>query len=317
MLGKLPWKLTVLLSFISLFLLGGCDSKLAVLNPQGPVAKTQYHLIVYSSIIMAFVFIVVMILYIYMVFKYRASKLPADYKPPEIHGHKVLETVWTVIPVILIIAIAIPTVKANYSVEETPKSLKDKDPLTIYVTSSEWKWIFSYPEQGIETVNYVNIPEDRPIKFQLTSSGTMASFWIPELGGQKYTMPNMTMQLILAADHPGDYIGRNANFNGEGFAKMDFDVVVQTNADFNTWVKQVNSNAPQLKKSDYEKFIKTEGLVGTHTYKGTHLKWDKPMEQHNYHEEADKHKKKNESDHSNHSDHSNMDMSDMDMGGNN
>jgi len=162
-LRKLPWKLVLLLSLTSLFLLGGCDTKIAVLDPQGPMAREQYHLIVYSSILMALVFVVVLGLYLYMVIKYRASRLPADYKPPQIHGHKVLETVWTIIPVLIIIAIAIPTVKANYSVEETPKSMKSEKPLTIYVTSSEWKWIFSYPEQGIETVNYVNIPAGRPI----------------------------------------------------------------------------------------------------------------------------------------------------------
>ncbi|MCB6771119.1 hypothetical protein LI095_10350, partial [Veillonella atypica] len=86
----------------------GCDTKIAVLDPQGPMAREQYHLIVYSSILMAFVFVVVLGLYLYMVIKYRASRLPADYKPPQIHGHKVLETVWTIIPVLIIIAIAIP-----------------------------------------------------------------------------------------------------------------------------------------------------------------------------------------------------------------
>lgn len=307
MLRKLPWKLVLLLSLTSLFLLGGCDTKFAVLDPQGPMAREQYHLIVYSSILMAFVFVVVLGLYLYMVIKYRASRLPADYKPPQIHGHKVLETVWTIIPVLIIIAIAIPTVKANYSVEETPKSMKNEKPLTVYVTSSEWKWIFSYPEQGIETVNYVNIPAGRPINFELTSSGTMASFWIPELGGQKYTMPNMTMRLILAADHPGEYTGRNANFNGEGFAKMDFDVLAQTPKDFNAWVKEVKSRAPQMKKSDYEKLIKKEGLVGRQTYTGTHLKWDKPDEQKSYYEESEKGEKQNH--------HHHHDMSGMDMGG--
>jgi len=309
-LRKLPWKLTLLLSLTSLFLLGGCDTKMAVLDPQGPMAREQYHLIVYSAILMAFVFVVVLGLYLYMVIKYRESRLPADYKPPQLHGHKVLEIVWTLIPVLIIIAIAIPTVKANYSVEETPKSLKDKKPLTIYVTSADWKWIFSYPEQGIETVNYANIPTDRPIKFQLTSAGTMASFWVPELGGQKYTMPNMTMQLILSADHPGDYTGRNSNFNGEGFAKMDFNVVAQTQSDFNKWVKEVKSTAPKMKKSDYEKLVKTEGLVGTQTYTGTHLKWVNVHEQHTYGEQSKT--KSNES-----HDHSNMDMSNMDMSGNN
>ncbi|NEY19439.1 cytochrome aa3 quinol oxidase subunit II [Bacillus ginsengihumi] len=307
-LRKLPWKLTMLLLLSSLFLLSGCStSKIAVLNPQGPVAERQYHLIVYSTILMAIVFVVVLALFFYMVFKYRESNLPADYKPKQIHGNKLLETIWTIIPIIIIIAIAIPTVKANSDLEKVPKESASKKPLTIYVTSADWKWIFSYPEQGIETVNYVNIPTNRPIKFELTSADTMASFWVPELGGQKYTMANMTMQLILQADHPGSYTGRNANFNGEGFAHMDFEVQAQKQSDFNNWVKDVKGSAPKMKKSDYEKLIKVSGLVGRQTYVGTHLKWIDTTPQHSY--GAEDQSKKN----SRH-DMSNMDMSNMNMG---
>lgn len=296
---KLPWKIVSLVLLSSIFLLSGCDtSKIAVLNPQGPVAQKQYDLIVYSFWLMMIILVVVLGLFIFMVYKYREKRLAADYMPPDQHGNKWLEIIWTAIPIVIIIAVAIPTVKANYQLEDIPKGYEDKKPIVINVTSADWKWIFSYPEQGIETVNYVNIPEDTPVKFQLTSAGTMASFWVPELGGQKYTMPNHSMELILLADKPGSYLGRNANFNGEGFAHMDFEVLSQTQKDFDQWVKDVKNSAPALTKADYNKILKP-GVVGRMTYTGTHLPWVKTPHQHGMME-----KKETNQEH---------DMKDMDM----
>ncbi|MBS4174845.1 cytochrome aa3 quinol oxidase subunit II [Bacillus sp. FJAT-49736] len=304
---KLPWKSLLFIFVSSLFLLSGCDtSKIAVLNPQGPVAQKQYDLIVYSFWLMMIILVVVLGLFIYMVYKYRAKKLAADYVPPDEHGSKWLEIIWTAIPVVIIIAVAIPTIKANYALEEVPKGYENKKPIVINVTSANWKWIFSYPEQNIETVNYVNIPAGRPVKFQLTSAGTMASFWVPELGGQKYTMPNHSMQLILLADKPGSYEGRNSNFNGEGFAHMDFEVLSQTPGDFDKWVKDVKGTASKMKKSDYNNLLK-EGLVGRMTFTGTHLPWVTTPHQHGMLDQKETNQKHHNMD--------NMDMGNMDMSG--
>ena len=73
-------------------------------------------------------------------------------------------------------------------------------------------------------MNYLQIPEDTPIKFELTSDAPMNSFWIPQLGGQIYTMSGMAMTLYLQADEIGHYFGTGANFSGEHFADMTFDV---------------------------------------------------------------------------------------------
>ncbi|GAA3330337.1 hypothetical protein GCM10020331_082470 [Ectobacillus funiculus] len=123
------------------------------------------------------------------------------------------------------------------------KVRKTKKPIEIYVTSANWKWLFSYPEEGIETVNYLKIPEDTPIKFKLTSVGPMNAFWVPELGGMKYTMDDMVMDLYLQADHPGDYLGRSANFSGKGFADMEFTVEAETQEGYEKkWVKRSKRN---------------------------------------------------------------------------
>ncbi|MFC4076344.1 cytochrome aa3 quinol oxidase subunit II [Salinithrix halophila] len=245
-------------------LLSGCGQiKSGVLNPQGPVAQKQYDLILWSSILMLIILVVVFALFVLILIKYRARPENEGYEPPDEEGNTFLEIVWTVIPVIIVIALAIPTVTTTFDLEKSPSP--DKKPMTIEVTSAQWKWIFKYPEQGIETVNYVKIPENVPIRFRLTSNDAMNSFWVPELGGQKYTMADMPMYLWLEADKPGEYLGRGANFTGREFAKMEFEVEAEKQADFDNWVKQVKATAPAQTEKAYQKLLKP-GTVDRQTF---------------------------------------------------
>ncbi|MFX3624961.1 MAG: cytochrome aa3 quinol oxidase subunit II [Ectobacillus sp.] len=273
-LKKAFWKLASLLPLSLIMFLGGCQN-LAVLNPQGPVAKEQYDLIVWSFALMLTIIAVVFILFTIILIRYRERPDNMDYEPPEQEGNTLLEVVWTLVPVIIVIALAIPTVKTTYALEKPPKQSKDIEPIEIYVTSANWKWIFSYPEENIETVNYVNIPAGVPIKFKLTSVGPMNSFWVPELGGQKYTMDDMVMDLYLQADKPGEYTGRSANFSGEGFTHMEFQVVSQTKEEYEEWVKEVKQNEKKLTEEKYNEIIKP-GVVGRMTFSSNHLDYVDP-----------------------------------------
>lgn len=266
---------SLLFSFMavaSLLLLSGCETNLVVFDPQGPVARDILDLINWSLVFMLLVVVVVFGLFGYIVWKYREKPENKNYEPPEEHGSTVLEIIWTAIPILIVIALTIPTVKTIYALEKVPAGYEKKEPLTIHVTSADWKWIFSYPEQGIETINYVNIPEDRPVLFKLTSAGTMQSFWIPALAGQKYTMNKMETQMYVVADNPGSYFGRNTNFNGRGYADMEFEVLAQTQIDFENWVKDAKKTAPKLTEEKYNELLKPTHL-GRLTYSNTHLEW--------------------------------------------
>jgi len=256
----------------SLLLLSGCETNLVVFDPQGPVARDILDLINWSLVFMLIVVVVVFGLFGYIVWKYREKPENKNYEPPEEHGSTVLEIIWTAIPILIVIALTIPTVKTIYALEKVPAGYEKKEPLVIHVTSADWKWIFSYPEQGIETINYVNIPEDRPVLFKLTSAGTMQSFWIPALAGQKYTMNKMETQMYVVADNPGSYFGRNTNFNGRGYADMEFEVLAQKQIDFENWVKDVKKTAPKLTEKKYNELL-TPTHLGRLTYSNTHLEW--------------------------------------------
>ncbi|MEC1392762.1 cytochrome aa3 quinol oxidase subunit II [Bacillus velezensis] len=254
------------------FVLGGC-SDISVLDPKGPVADQQKDLILLSIGFMLFIVGVVFVLFTIILVKYRdrKGKDSGNYKP-EMHGNTFLEVVWTVIPILIVIALSVPTVQTIYSLEKAPEATKDKEPLVVYATSVDWKWVFSYPEQDIETVNYLNIPVDRPVLFKISSADSMASLWIPQLGGQKYAMAGMLMDQYLQADKVGTYKGRNANFTGEHFADQKFNVKAVTQKDFNSWVKKAQSDSPKLTKEKYDELMLPEN-VGKLTFSSTHLKY--------------------------------------------
>ena len=73
----------------------------------------------------------------------------------------------------------------------------DKKAMTIQVVALQWKWLFIYPEEKIASVNFVQIPKETPIRFEITADAPMNSFWIPHLGGQIYAMPKMKTELNL------------------------------------------------------------------------------------------------------------------------
>ncbi|MFD1020348.1 cytochrome aa3 quinol oxidase subunit II [Thalassobacillus hwangdonensis] len=251
-------------------ILSGC-SEMAVMDPKGPVGQIQKDLIVYSLWFMLGIIIVVFSVFAYVVIKYRdrPGRKASDYAP-HMHGSTKLEIIWTIIPFVIVGLLSVATVEALYDLEKPPESSQDKEPLVVYATSADWKWFFSYPEQGIETVDYLHIPTDRAIEFRLTSADSMAALWIPRLGGQKYGMAGMENKLYLQADEEGVYDGRNSNFNGEGFAMQTFKVHAESEDEFNDWVTEVQQEAPELTKEKYHELL-TPGLVDTMEFSNTHL----------------------------------------------
>lgn len=252
---------------LSVFGLTGCNSAkyIPVLSPQGPVARSEYYLIIWSFVLMLLVVLGVFVIYFYMLFKYRATPENKDYVPPEIEGNSKWESIWTIIPIIIVVALAIPTVAVTFKLVNPPLAKAAigtgaAKPLVIDVIAEQWKWVFKYPGQNIETVNYVNIPAGEPVDFELTSTGPMNTFWVPALGGMEFAMPNKDLKLWLEASHPGKYWGRSGQYSGRGFSQMTFYVNAKAPADFNSWVKTTQQNAPKLTQKAQD-HIQKPGLI--------------------------------------------------------
>lgn len=246
-----------------MMLLSGCGQQYIVLDPKGPVGEIQANLIIVSALLLAVVIVPVLIFFAYVVFRYRDKPGNRASFKPEWDDNKWLEVVWWGIPIVVIGVLSFFAVRDTFVLAEPPS--KEVKPITIQVTSLDWKWLFLYPEQGIATVNYVKIPTDTPVNFELTTDAPINSFWVPQLGGQKYTLPGKVLNLWLQADEAGSYYGTANNFSGEGFTEMKFQVIAEPAQTFNQWVKQIKENSPKLTQSGYAEISKP-GLVDKQQY---------------------------------------------------
>ncbi|NEN82303.1 ubiquinol oxidase subunit II [Paenibacillus elgii] len=248
----LRWFASISMLAMLLLTTTGCAENMIVLDPKGPIAEQQRDLMVISTVLTCIIIVPVLVLTAIIVWRYRDKKgRKAKYTPDWEHSTK-LETIWWGIPIVIITILGIITIKSTYALEPSKPLESDKKPLTVQVTSLDWKWLFQYPEQGIATVNHVQIPKGVPVRFEITADAPMNSFWIPQLGGQMYAMSGMAMTLYLQADEQGQYWGSGANFTGKDFAKMFFDVKSTSQEEFDQWVREVKASSPALTLEGYK-----------------------------------------------------------------
>ena len=232
-LGRLPRiKLPLVLSIIlgSLLILACEPTPSSTFDTAGPIAELQANLLYYVFIIAAVVFVIVEGLIIYIVFKYRRRR--NDEMPEQVHGNTKLEIIWTVIPAIIIIAIAIPTVQGIWSVANAGK---DENRMTIEAIGHQWWFEFRYPSMDIVTANDLYIPTGQWIQLELSSQDVIHSFWVPRLFGKEDMIPNRTTFINFRADEPGEYIGQCAEFCGIAHGKMQFRVIALPPEEFEAW----------------------------------------------------------------------------------
>ncbi len=225
------------------------QSLFPVLDPKGAIGLAERGLMLHAVEFMLIVVIPVFALLFFFAYWYRKGNTKAKYAPDVEHG-RLEELVWWVIPLEIVLVLGALTWSSTHELDPR-KALEGGPPLQVQVVALDWKWLFIYPQQGIATVNYFFIPEDRPIQFSITADAPMNSFWIPALGGQIYAMTGMATRLNLVANEPGVYKGAGANYSGDGFAKMKFTAQAVPDAEFNEWVRGVQSGLTTLSYGVY------------------------------------------------------------------
>src|SRR4051794_31697658 len=190
-------------------MLGGCSE--GVFDPKGPVAAAE-RLILFNSLgIMLAIVIPTILATLGVAFWFRSSNQRARYLPNFTYSGRLEMLVWSIPAMTVLLVGGVAWIGAHDLDPPRPISSTAKA-LRIQVVSLDWKWLFIYPDQGIASVNQLTIPAGTPISFELTSSGVMNSFFVPQLAGQIYTMAGMVTRLNLRADHPGTYRGLSAQF---------------------------------------------------------------------------------------------------------
>jgi cytochrome c oxidase subunit 2 len=225
-----------------MLLLSGCGSDtLSALRPRGPVARDQLFLMELSLGIMVLVTVIVFAIYIYVLVRFRKKKGDKDIIPKQVEGSHVLEIIWTVVPIILLLILAVPTV--SYTVKLAENHIGNKDAVHVKVTAHQFWWQFEYPDLGISTAQDLVIPKGKKIAFEITSADVLHAFWVPSLAGKQDTNPGMTNTMYFEADDAAVFMGKCAELCGASHALMDFKVISKTEADFTKWVDKMKAPA--------------------------------------------------------------------------
>ena len=252
------------LALIGVTALGGCSQ--GVLDPHGPIASAERQILFNSLAIMLAIVIPTIAATLGVAWWFRSSNTRATYLPDFEYSGRLELLVWSIPAMTVLLVGGVAWVGAHDLDPRKPISPTVK-PLAVQVVSLDWKWLFIYPEQGIASVNHLTVPVGTPLSFELTSSSVMNSFFVPQLGGQIYTMSGMATRLQLQADHPGSYPGLSANFSGGGFADMRFKVDAVPAAQFAQWVTAARNSGPALDKATYADLAKPSQAVAPFTYR--------------------------------------------------
>src|SRR5712675_2341143 len=238
--------------------LAGCAE--GILAPQGPIAAAERQIMFNATGIMLAIVIPTMLATLGVAYWFRSSNKRARYLPDFEYSGRLEMLVWS-IPAMTVLLVGGVAWVGSHDLDPRKQIASTVKPVSVPVVSLDWKWLFIYPDEGIATVNQLTIPVGAPVSFELTSSGVMNSFFVPQLGSQIYTMAGMVTRLHLQADHPGTYRGLSAQFSGDGFADMRFNVEAVPAEDFAQWVNATRAAGPALDAQAYADLAKPSHAV--------------------------------------------------------
>ncbi len=257
MKGLKKWSLFSLLAVMMVFLSGCGEDYLSTLKPAGQVGKEQYNILLLATGIMTFVVVVVSVIYLLAFLKFRRSKVGENVIPKQVEGSHTLEVIWTVIPIILLLILAVPVVTATYkfadvaAMDEVDEN-GNKTALTVNVTAKLYWWEFEYPNQGIVTSQELVVPSGQKVYFNLKAADVKHSFWIPAVGGKMDTNVDNLNKFYLEFDQEsadlkdGVFYGKCAELCGPSHALMDFKVKVLSQDAFDTWVASMKATEGKM-----------------------------------------------------------------------
>ena len=278
MKGLKKWRLFSLLAVMTVFLSACGEEYISTLTPAGPVGKEQLNILLLSIAIMAFVVIVVSVIYLLAFVKFRRSKVGENYMPKQVEGSHTLEVIWTVIPIILLLILAVPTLTATYKFADVAAMDEvdeegNKTALTVNVTAKLYWWEFEYPDLGIITAQELVVPTDEKVYFNLIAADVKHSFWIPAVGGKMDTNVDNLNKFYLQFDKEseglkdGVFYGKCAELCGPSHALMDFKVKTLDRDAFDAWVASMQAtegNTADANSSDAGEAAFANSCLGCH-----------------------------------------------------
>ncbi len=229
------------------FLLSGCfgGGIQSTIDPKSDatrIIQSLYGLVTWIDIgifVVVFGFLIITIL--------RFREKPGQGIPKQVRGHLGLEIIWTIIPALLLVFIAIPTWSGIFRAYSPPSG----NSLKVEAIGHQWWWEFNYPELGVVTANEMHIPVGRPIVIDTFSKDVVHSFWVPKLAAKIDSLPGHVNTVWFEAEEIATYFAQCAEFCGTSHANMRFRVIVESPEDFDKWVAK--QKQPPVAVSDAAK----------------------------------------------------------------
>ncbi|MBW3592750.1 MAG: cytochrome c oxidase subunit II, partial [Actinobacteria bacterium] len=204
--------------------------------------------------IAAVVFVLVEAALLFFIFRFRRRPgVPADAEGPQIHGNTRLEVIWTVVPTIILIALAVFTIAKIPDVEASTGESARGDALHVVVDAHQFYWQYEY-ENGALSFDTLYVPVGRRVTLDLTSADVPHSWWVPELTGKRDALPGQVNLLSFRPEREGTFTnGKCGEFCGIQHAAMLTTVEVLSAEEFEEWL--ADNEAPdevELGREEWE-----------------------------------------------------------------
>jgi cytochrome c oxidase subunit II len=251
---------------------GSSLSSTNIFAPASTPAHTIFRLSMFVLVVTGLIFVVVCILLVYSIVKFRSRAGDAGREPAQVYGSTQIELAWTVIPVLIVIVLFLATARVIHAIQDAPEPAGALD---VTVIGHQFWWEFRYPKLGIVTANELHIPASDPAHptptfLKLLSADTDHSFWVPELGGKTDLIPNRVNEMWLDPPRPGIYLGQCAQYCGTQHAKMLLRVYVDRPVDFAAWVNaQQQASAQDARVSAGRRVFEHTACTNCHAVGGT------------------------------------------------
>jgi cytochrome c oxidase subunit 2 len=188
--------------------------------------------------------------------------------PAQHHGHTILEIAWTLAPALILVFIAVPTVRTIFSTagDAPPGALR------VEVIGHQWWWEYHYPDLGVVTANELHVPVGRPVVVDITATDVIHAWWTPKLGGKRDAIPGHHNKITFRADSIGEYMGQCVEYCGASHANMRLRTFVDSDSGFQAWVaaQRVVPAAPAVGSPEAtgRQMFQKYGCIGCHTVAG-------------------------------------------------
>jgi len=223
-------------------------------TPHSPVAEDiqSLHTIVLWIITVITLFVLGLLLY--AVWRFDAKRNPT---PSQFSHNTFIEIAWTLIPVLILVGIAIPSFRLIYFQDRTLNA-----DMTIKVTGHQWYWEYTYPDNDninfqsyavkdedlkagqlrlLDVDNPLVLPVGKNVRILITGADVIHSFFIPSFGVQRYAIPGRTIETWVRVDKPGQYYGECNQICGTNHSFMPISIRAVTPEDFSAWVEQAKT----------------------------------------------------------------------------